>query len=103
MIKIRKIGIFFSAKLLAIYGAGIGLILGIIYSFGGAVIDILVSFDWITSSETTGVSSGTALAFFALLGMPIIFAVLGFLLGIIGALFYNSTSKWFGGLDWTKN
>ena len=100
MRKIKRIGITFSGKLLAIYGAGIGLIAGIIYSFGGAVIDILVSLGWITSGETTGLGFGTALAFLALIGMPLIFAFFGFLIGLSGALIYNFTSKWFGGLDY---
>ena len=99
MPKITRVGILFSAKLVAIYGAGIGLILGILYSFGGALIDILVRLGWITSTETPGLSAGTALAFMALIGMPLIFSAGGFFLGIFGALFYNQTAKWFGGIE----
>lgn len=103
MAKITRVGILFSGKLLAIYGAGIGLFLGILYSFGGALIDILVSLGWITSTETPGLSAGTALAFMALIGMPLIFAAGGFFVGIFGALFYNLTSKWSGGIDLDLN
>jgi hypothetical protein len=99
MPKITKIGILSSAKLLAIYGAGVGLVLGILYSFGGAAIDTLVTVGWITTPETPGLSYGTALAFMALIGMPIIFAFPGFILGAFGAFFYNLVSRWFGGLN----
>ena len=80
---------FFSAKLLAIYGAGVGLIAGILYSFGG----------FIYEAFTDTLNSGTALAFLALLGMPIISAFFGCIGGAIGAILYNLTSKWFGGIE----
>ena len=79
MVKSRKIGVFTSAKLLGRIGTLIGLILGIIYSFGGLFYEL----------ATDSLNSGTALAFLALLGMPIIFATIGFLVGAIGALLYN--------------
>ena len=63
------------------------------------MIDSLVSLGWVASAETPGLSVGTALAFMALVGMPLIFAGVGFFLGIFGAFFYNLTSKWFGGLE----
>lgn len=89
MAKLKKIGVLFSAKLLAIYGAGVGLIAGILYSFGG----------FINEALTGTLNSGTALAFLALIGMPIIFAFFGLIAGAIGAILYNLTSKWFGGIE----
>lgn len=62
-------------------GAILGLILGVIYSFGGLVVDCLISLGWMTSFETSGLSMGTLLAFGALIGMPLIFGVFGFLVG----------------------
>ena len=56
-------------------GAWLGLALGVIYAFGGLVVD------W----TTTGLNHGTALAFLALLGMPLILAVSGFVLGLAAA------------------
>ena len=79
----------FSAKLLAIYGAGVGLIAGILYSFGGFIYEAL----------TDTLNSGAALAFLALIGMPITFAFFGFIGGAIGAILYNLTSKLFGGIE----
>jgi hypothetical protein len=98
MRKIKKIGVLSFAKLQAFLGIIIGFILGIIYAFGGLIIDTLVTLDWITSTETPGLSYGSVLAFGALIGMPLIFSCIGFFLGIIEASLYNFSTKWFGGL-----
>ena len=66
-----------------------GLLAGILYSFGGLLIDSLVTFEIITSNETPGLSPGTALAFLALIGMPLYFAAFGFISGLIGATLFN--------------
>jgi len=99
MAKVKKLGVFSFAKFQAIILAIVGLIAGIGYSFGGLIIDGLVSLGWFTSNETSGLSFGTVLAFGALLGMPIIFASFGFIAGIIEALLFNLFTRWFGGID----
>jgi hypothetical protein len=91
---VKKIGRFSIIKFQTIMGTLIGLITGIIYSVGGLIIDILVSLGWITSSETPGLSYGTILAFGALVGMPLIFALIGFVLGIIETILYKLFTKW---------
>ena len=78
------------AKLLTIIMAFIGIIAGTLYAFIGAIYDVLTS---------NSVNLGTALAFLALLGMPIIFGLVGFLTGAIGALIYNLVARWFGGIE----
>lgn len=86
----KVIGVLSSSKLLAFLMAVVGLIAGILYSFGGAIYDVL----------TTGsVNLGTALAFLALIGMPIIFAIPGFIVGAIGAFLYNLVAGWVGGIE----
>lgn len=92
--KHRKINIFSFAKFHAILFTIGGLIAGIFYSFGGLIIDSLVSFGLITTQETPGLSYGTVLAFGALVGMPIVFAACGFILGLIEALLFNLFAKW---------
>ncbi|MDH3323685.1 MAG: DUF3566 domain-containing protein [Flavobacteriaceae bacterium] len=76
----------------------VGLLAGIIYAFGGLIIDFMVSLRWISTMETPGLSYGTLLAFGALIGMPAIFAITGFLVGIVEAMLYNLFARWFGGL-----
>lgn len=89
MAKITKIGIIFLAKLLAVIMGVAGMICGILYSFGGLVYDFF----------TIGLNWGTVLAFGALIGMPIIFAIAGFIAGAIGAVLYNLAARWFGGIE----
>lgn len=88
----------FQAKIMAL----LGLIAGMFYSFGGLTIDILVTLGWITSMQTPGLSYGTILAFGALIGMPIIFAIFGFFLGIIEAVTYNLFLRKFIEVDFKK-
>jgi hypothetical protein len=99
MAKIKKIGVLSFAKLHTLLGAIVGLILGVLYSFGGLLIDALVTLGWITSQETPGLSYGTVLAFGALIGMPAIFAGFGLAVGVIGAILYNLFARWFGGIE----
>ena len=68
----------------------VGLIAGILYSFGGAIYDLLTS---------GTVNWGTALAFLALIGMPILFATFGFLVGLIEAYLYNLFASCIGGIE----
>ena len=98
MEKVKQLKILSTAKFAAVIGGFAGLGAGILYSFGGLIIDTLVSIGWITTTETPGLSFGTVLAFGALIGMPLIFAVFGFVAGMVGAYLYNKTSKWFGGI-----
>ena len=98
MTKLKKINLLSFAKLLTVMGALIVLILGILYTFGGLLIDIMVTMAWITPHETPGLSYGSLLAFGAIIGMPLIFALFGLVLGFIGAILYNLFAKWFGGI-----
>lgn len=84
-----SIGVFSVAARQAALMAVVGLVAGVLYSFGGAAVDVLVTTGVITSASTPGLSWGTALAFMALIGMPFFFAVFGFAAGSIGALLYG--------------
>ncbi len=99
MEKIRRLDLLSFAKFQAVLGGLLGLLFGILYSFGGLIIDTLVSLGWITSSETPGLSIGTLMAFGALIGMPLIGLVVGFFTGILEALLYNIGAQWFGGVS----
>jgi hypothetical protein len=101
MTKVEKIGVLSFAKFQAVLTSFLGLIAGILYSFGGLIIDVLVSIGWVSSASasTPGLGFGTVLAFGALIGMPIIFATFGFIIGLIEAFLYNLFARWFGGID----
>lgn len=99
MAKIKKIKVLSMVKFQVVIASLIGLVAGIVYSFGGLIIDVLVSIGWITFPSTPGLSFGTVLAFGALIGMPIIFATIGLAVGLIEALLYNIYAKLFGGIE----
>ena len=90
MAKLKKINVLELAKLQAVLMTPLGIITGIIYSFGGTIYDII---------NTGSVNYGTALAYVALVVQPIMFAVVGFGLGIIEAFIYNIFAKRFGGMN----
>jgi hypothetical protein len=56
--------------------AVVGLVCGVVYSVGGFFYDL----------ATIGLNFGTLLAFGALVGMPLIFGVVGLVLGALAAL-----------------
>jgi len=99
MMKVKKIGVLSFVRLHTLIGILVGLILGILYSVGGFFIDLFVTLGWISSAVgTPGLSYGTVLAFGALVGMPIIFGLFGFAIGLIGAIVYNLFCKYFKNL-----
>ncbi len=98
MAKMKKFKVLSFAKFQAVVLAIVGLFAGILYSFGGAIYDLLVSAGVLSSTSTSGLSYGTALAFLALFGMPVIFAAFGFMAGLVEAVLYNIFAKWFGWL-----
>lgn len=90
MVKTKSVNILRLARFQAILFAMIGLVAGVLYSFGGAVFDVV----------TTGaVNWGTALAFLALIGMPIVFALGGAILGLVEAMLFNLVARRLGGIE----
>ncbi len=83
MAKLQRIGVLFTAKLGALSMGVLGFITGVFYSFGGFFFELF----------TDSLNGGTALAFLALAGMPILFGILGFLAGGTVALIYNVTAR----------
>ena len=71
-----------SAMRLARWSALVGLACGVLYSVGGFFVDLF----------TVGLNWGTAMAFGALVGMPVIFGAIGFCFGALGALVAGSVS-----------
>ena len=65
-----------TATRLARWMTYLGLVCGVFYAVGGLVIDML----------TIGLNWGAAMAFMALVGMPVVFGAFGFLCGALIAL-----------------
>lgn len=96
--KVSTLGILSFAKLQTLILGFVGLLAGLLYSFGGLLIDALVTLDILSPEKisTPGLSVGTILAFGALVGMPVIFGGVGFVFGLIEATLFNLISTWFG-------
>lgn len=86
----QSINIFALAYLHALVLGFVGLILGIVYSFGGAIYDF---------TTTGSMNAGTALAFLALIGMPLIGITLGLIAGLVEGLLFNLAAKIAKGID----
>jgi len=90
MTRPKSIGVFRLARFQAVLLALVGFVVGIAYSFGGLVYDV---------ATTRSVNLGTALAFLAIFGMPLAFAIGGAILGLVEAILYNLFAKWLGGVE----
>ena len=89
MKRLKRVGVIFFAKLNALILGAIGAVLGVLYAFGGAAYDL----------QNGGLNIGSALAFLALVGMPLLFALYGLIAGSLGALVYNLIAANTGGLS----
>lgn len=83
MARLQHIGILFTAKLAATSMGALGLLAGIFYSFGGFFFELY----------SGSLNEGTALAFLALVGMPMLFAASGFCAGAVLAMLYNLVAR----------
>jgi len=97
MMKVKRLEVLPFVRLHTLIGIIIGLSLGIVYSVGGFFIDLFVTLGWISSvsAGTPGLIYGTILAFGALAGIPIIFGMFGFAIGLIGVIVYNLFVRYF--------
>ena len=90
MYTLRSIGVLSCAKIMgALYG-GLGLIFVpflLLASFGGMLL----------GSQSSQPLAGIAVWFIALL-MPIVYGVMGFVMGAFTAWIYNLFAKWLGGV-----
>ena len=76
------------ARLQSLIMALAGLIAGLIYALGGFFMELF----------NNNLNSGTALAFLAIAGMPVLFAMAGFLTGLLTAPLYNLLAARTGGI-----
>jgi len=98
-LRIKKFGVLSVAKIQGLIGLVIGLIIGVIYGlfiiaysvFGGA----MLGGDAGRALGGSGVLVGIGL----MIAMPILYGVIGFIGGAIGAVIYNIFARIVGGLE----
>lgn len=84
---VKKIDIMSMAKVEAIICAIFGLILGIIIALFGGIVGSL------SGSSMGGWGVG------AIIIVPILYGIIGFISGAIGAVIYNLAAGWVGGIE----
>lgn len=88
MQKLNKIGVLSLAKINAVIGAILGLIWGIFAAILGTTIAVL-----------GGLGALAGLGLWSIIVFPIIYALVGFVGGAIGAFLYNLVAGWIGGVE----
>lgn len=91
---ITRVGVFSVAKMQACICAVLGLIIGVIYGlifmvFGAAMM----------SSSSSAGGSSIVVGLFMMIGIPIFYAIIGFIFGAITALVYNVAAGVAGGIE----
>ena len=72
-----------AAQIVGVITSYVGLVAGILYSFGGFFYELV----------TGNLNDGTILAFGALIGMPVAFGIAGVAAGAVGAMLYNLVGR----------
>ena len=96
MTKVKKIGVLSAAKIEGLFGVIIGLVSGVFWALASA------SFSRMWGPEGYGYDNPMMYRWFgvgAIIIMPIVYGVLGFICGAIGAWLYNLVAGWIGGLE----
>jgi hypothetical protein len=96
MFKLKKIGALSLAKVQTIFMAVFGLFVGLFYAILGLLISNL-SAD--VQQEAGLAGAGELFTPWAILIMPIMYAIIGFVLGLICAWLYNLVAKLVGGIE----
>jgi hypothetical protein len=100
---VKRIGVLSAAKMYSLVGFGIGLIVGVIYGliimmFGAAMMMSSTG----TSNSGAGAGAGASgfiIGLLIMVGFPILYGVMCFIAGAIGALIYNVAARIAGGIE----
>jgi hypothetical protein len=91
---IKRVGILSVAKIQAAIMAVFGLIIGVIYGL------FFMLFGAMMMSQTAGGGVSTlVIGLLMMVGIPIMYGVIGFIAGAIGALIYNLAAGFAGGIE----
>jgi len=98
-LRIKKLGVLSVAKMQGVMGLVIGLIIGVIYGL------IIIAYSLLGASILKGNSSlavgggGVVVGIIAMIAIPIIYGIIGFIGGALGALLYNLFAGMVGGVE----
>lgn len=96
--QVKRVGILSYAKISAVTCAAFGLIFGVIYGLvfmivGGAMMAG-------GGRDASGAGAGSiVVGLLAMIGIPLFYGVLGFIVGLIGGVIYNVAAGFVGGIE----
>jgi hypothetical protein len=93
MKKLNRIGVLSLAKFQGLMMAGMGLLLGLMFGATSSLLGGLVS----QSGQDLGAMAGAG--WLLALILPVVYGVMGFVMGAIGAFIYNLVAKVVGGIE----
>ena len=95
---IRRFGVLSVAKMYGLLMFLFGLIFGVIYGLVLIVFGAAISAMGPSSEATAGGVSTVVMGLGMMIGLPLFYGVLGFIMGAIGALIYNAVAGIIGGV-----
>jgi len=95
---IRRFGVISLAKMYGLLMFIFGLIIGVIYGLFFIVLGAAMSRAAGGNNGTLGGVSSAVMGIAMMIGIPIFYGILGFVMGAIGALIYNALSGIIGGV-----
>jgi len=94
---IKKIGVLSTAKIYGAIMAAIGLAIGLIWAFVALIAGTLLGAA--AMRPGAGASIGGLIGVGMIIIFPLIYGVLGFIGGAVGALIYNLAAHYVGGIE----
>lgn len=95
---IRRFGVLSVAKMYGLLMFLFGLIIGVLYGLFFIIFGAAMSAMGPSRDATAGGVSSVVLGIGMMIGVPIFYGILGFVMGIIGALIYNAVAGIIGGV-----
>jgi hypothetical protein len=95
MMMIRRVGVLSMAKISGIAGAGLGLVIGVIYG----LIFMAIGATALAGRNGPGVGFGIGFGVLMMIMVPVIYGVMGFVFGAIYAVIYNAAAGFVGGIE----
>jgi hypothetical protein len=90
---LKRVGVLSVAKMYALIAAVFGLIIGVFYGM------FIALFTALMSSASGGSAAAGGIGIIAVFIFPILYGIMGFIAGALGAVIYNFAAGFMGGIE----
>ena len=97
-VQIKRVGVFSYAKITSVTMAAFGVVIGVIYGLIFMAVGGAMMAGGGRDANTAGASS-LVIGLVMMVAIPIFYAVLGFLAGLLGGVIYNVAARTVGGIE----